>query len=340
MPSIFVCTAAWNEPDLLMTIESCFKNADNPEDVYMGISLQYDEVDLPNLKNYKNIRYVHLEKEISFGTSSSRSVAASLRQEEDYYLSIDSHTIFKPGWDTTLISKYLLIKQLHDKPIITTYGPYWYKNGKGEFLNQEGEPNLENKYHIQVFKFDQSKIGRTDQEITPHPKPFKTVSGPYEEHYIFSANFAFTSLSFLEEVPFDTLLTYQEEHTTAVRAWTRGYRMFAISEDVLWSRDLSKSNPEEGAWWVMRSTKDHSGYTFTNAVTRGSLRVKRILTGEILGTFGALNLESLSRYEEKAEVDYKHYYGSLYSQRALRMPGQTEIKDLYSLEYKLKKEGK
>lgn len=340
MPSIFVCTAAWNEPDLLMTIESCFNNADNPEEIYIGISLQYDDIEPPYLKDYKNVRFVYLEKEISFGTSSSRSIAASLRRSEDYYLSIDSHTIFKPGWDTTLISKYLLIKQSYDKPIITTYGPFWYKNKKGEILNQDGEANLDVNYPIQTFKFDQSKVGRTDQEITPHPRPFKAVSDPYEEHYMFSANFAFTSLSFLEEVPFDTLLTYHEEHTTAVRAWTRGYRMFAISEDVLWSRDLSKSEPEIGAWRYKRTTKDHSGYTFLNAVTRSSLRVKMILTGEITGVFGALNLEALSLYEEKAEVDYKHYYGSLYSQRALRTPGQTEIKDLYSLEHRLRNQGK
>jgi hypothetical protein len=55
------------------------------------------------------------------------------------------------------------------------------------------------------------------------------------EHYNFSAHFVFTIGSFIQDVLPDPFLTFiGEEQTTALRACTRGYRIFSIRDTLLW----------------------------------------------------------------------------------------------------------
>jgi hypothetical protein len=100
-----------------------------------------------------------------------------------------------------------------------------------------------------------------------------------------------------------------EEPTTALRAWSHGYRLFAIEDTVLWH--LNKNDIE---------FKDDS--TFNPGVphltshaslrTEWSLeRVKKILCGDITGYWGATSIDKLHEYEKKNNFNFVEFYNSI-----------------------------
>ncbi len=62
-----------------------------------------------------------------------RNLAFSLYDGEQYFLQIDSHTCFEPGWDDTLRAQHTQLLARAAKPIISTY-PYRFDMVDGGFI--------------------------------------------------------------------------------------------------------------------------------------------------------------------------------------------------------------
>jgi hypothetical protein len=313
MGTIFVCTAAFNETDLEQTIETAFNTAKFPNNVYFGIALQYPDNELPNLSKYKNVKTIEIKGSIPYGTSSSRALAAKLKSSQDYFLSIDAHTIFKKNWDETLIEELAKLKAITKTPIITTYAPFWYRDANENIINQTGSSDLDQVMPIMPLVFITKEKERNSKDaVIPAPDWGKPLTEDYKEHHLVSAHFLFADMSFIEDVPFDPSISYYEENTTALRAWTRGYRMFAVNKDVLWTREMFHGKQVKNSWRSKTLIKSKNQKDFNTRLAEGNLRVKHILTGEILGIFGAPTLKSIEEYEKAAGIDYKKFYKELY----------------------------
>lgn len=106
METIFVMIPAYRDPDLRLTLDSLFKNAANPHRVFVAIGAQYDEdIPMPSLEGLPmdQIRLLQIHPNARPGTYRLRHILNKLYAGEDYYLSIDSHTIMAKGWDEKLI---------------------------------------------------------------------------------------------------------------------------------------------------------------------------------------------------------------------------------------------
>jgi hypothetical protein len=331
--SIFICTAAFNETDLIQTIESAFSMAKYPDNVFFGISLQYPDNELPNLDAYKNVRYV-ISKEISpIGTSPSRALASQLRKNERYFLSIDAHTIFKKNWDESLIEEHTKLKTVCSKPIITTYVPIWYRNEKEEIVNQHGNKDLNETMPIMPLIFSHKDEKNQGAFVMPTPTWGPPLTENYKEQFLISMHFLFSEYIFIDEVPFDPNITYYEENTTALRAWTRGYRFFAVNKDFLWTREMFQGKDVDNSWRAKSIKENQSKYSFYSRLLSGTLRAKYILTGIILGTFGAPTHESLIEYESKTNINYKEFYIKTYKNIVESNLKPSFINDLYMIDY-------
>lgn len=107
METIFVMIPAYRDPDLRLTLDSIFKNAINPHRVFVAIGAQYDdEITMPSLEGLPmdQIRLLQIHPHNRPGTYRLRHILNKLYAGEDYYLSIDSHTIMGENWDDKLIS--------------------------------------------------------------------------------------------------------------------------------------------------------------------------------------------------------------------------------------------
>jgi len=108
----------------------------------------------------------------------------------------------------------------------------------------------------------------------------------------------------------DPLIMYSgEEVTTAVRAWTRGYRMVCIQNPIAWH--LNKFHGDRYEKDRLWDTKQRASALFAHwwrKNTKGMARSKRILTGSLLGYWGAESRESLKAYEDSSGVFFTSLY--------------------------------
>jgi len=311
MNTIFVCTTAYNEDDLLQTINSCIINAANPELITFGVVTQYPDKPSPDLSGYKNVKSIKINTSYPLGTSPTRKLAASLIQNEKFFLSIDAHTIFKPNWDIELIESYNNLKNKYNKPVITTYVPYWYRDQEDQICNQFGNKDLLVDMPIYSLRFKTKEDMPPNAFELPTPTWDAQITEYYKEHFLASAHFLFSESMLLQDVPFDDSIVYYEENTLAMRLWTRGYQMFAINKDILWTREMFRGKDVSQSWRQNSNRTDSANNSYIQKIHKGTEYCKRILSGEILGIFGAPDKESLFAYEQAAGIDYKKVFDSI-----------------------------
>ena len=326
--SIFIGIAAYNEEDILDTIDTAFGKAENPDNIYIGIVLHYPNKNFPDLSKYKNIDFVNVSEKIGLGVGMSRMLASTFYKDEEYYLQIDAHTVFKKNWDKTLKENYVKLKAAYEKPIISSYVPYYYRDkDTGEKMTMVKDTNWEADYPswTLVSKGHPEALGMEDPDKyktfaygiealdSPGAKSANYNELGYEEQYLISGHFLFTSGSFVNDVKYDPMLAYHEENAIALLAWTRGYKIFNIKDHVIWTRDVNSMGRDvPNSWKKTYLETDENGISFRDKVVSGTLRNKQILTGEVLGEYGSPTIELIREYEKASGLDYKKFYSDMY----------------------------
>jgi len=348
---IFINVAAYNEEDLLDTLSTAFSKANNPDNVYAGVVMQYTDNNFPDLSIFKNVKYIKNNEMVGLGLGVARGLASTLYDGEEYYLQIDAHTVFKKDWDIKLINNLNNIRKIADKPIISTYVPYYYRDRvSGQKLTMAQNEDWEGEYPnwSLVSKDSPEAIGMEDQEKykmfvygiealnSPAAARAKFENADYEKHYLISGHFLFTLGSFVNDVKYDPQLAYHEENVIAMLAWTRGYRIFNIKDHVLWTREMyTMGRDVPNSWKQKYLEKNEKGISFRDKVVAGTLRNKQILTGQILGEYGSPTIELLNEYEKVSGIDYKKFYkdlNNIVEQTGDKFPA---AKALYDLEKSL-----
>ena len=125
---IFISIASYRDPVLLMTINSALENADNPDNIHFGLVVQDFDRDIPSFEKYKNISLIKMHPRDAMGAGFARHKAIDLLKDEDYFLQIDSHTIFAKGWDSIAINqlRYAQDISLNKKVILSSFPPPFY----------------------------------------------------------------------------------------------------------------------------------------------------------------------------------------------------------------------
>ena len=146
--TIFVMVPAYRDPILEETLDLMFENASNPDRIFVAIAAQYDEeVPMPDLGRIptKNLRLLTIHPENRPGVYKLRSILNKLYAGEDYYLSIDSHTIFMENWDEGLIKA---LESFEDrKTVLQAYEPD-YEEGSEKYIHYEMSVSLDNEVKI------------------------------------------------------------------------------------------------------------------------------------------------------------------------------------------------
>jgi hypothetical protein len=114
MNKIFISIPSLRDPTLEATIRLLLKNADYPENITFGIGAQYYDDEMPdfNFLNKDQLRLLKINPDNRPGVVRLRYELSQLIQDEDYFLSIDSHMLFKQHWDTKAIR---WIEELQEK---------------------------------------------------------------------------------------------------------------------------------------------------------------------------------------------------------------------------------
>lgn len=243
MKSIFVSITSLEDKEALPTVLDAFDKAEMPERVFIGIAIASAKKDtlkqiLAAKKKYKdNIRVsydkVALKNHLNlFGVGRGRLRARKLYNSEDYFLQIDSHTMFEAGWDSKLIALHSEAKQELglDKVIITAYaGKYYIDDNRNRHLSDlDNIPGTSKRYG---FLYNTFYDGHSRYDIVPSwvvndSEKIRSLQDKFVPSLKFNANFAFGDKEFAENLGItENEIFFEEELIQTIRLMSYGFAL-------------------------------------------------------------------------------------------------------------------
>lgn len=222
METIFISIAAYQDPQLVDTMKSAVDNAVFPERIHFGLALQY--YDKPDLSGFNNTKTISYDPDTRPGIVRVRhNISRLLYSNQSYYLQIDSHYTFAPGWDEELITwfKQISSEAGTDKIMLLPLEPY-----------PDG---------IMTSKFNMHLEDSRSGTLVAHPHPVNGKQKEYKDyHEICFARVGqiFFPGSYVHDVGFDPYShTIQEIPYFSYRTIMSGYRVFQLNKTILWQED-------------------------------------------------------------------------------------------------------
>ncbi len=296
--SIFVSIASYRDLELPKTVASIYNNADNPKQIVFGIVNQDARNKHENFSHLgKQARVNNLHYKDAKGAGYARKLGMELYDGEDFFFQIDSHMRFAKGWDTKLKkmleqsqslanTEKVILSQFPAPYTVMTNGKEHYPKGDPDFWDDVSWTSVVNTWNG-VWAGNREKI--------------KNKSMPHRSHTIL-AGLLFAPGNIVEEVPYDERISFMgEELCFAIRAYTRGWEIYAPNEMVAWHFYKREDRPK--IW------KDNiAGRSWTD-IEMKSQRVQRdILLGVEQGIYGIADYEKYLEYQKMVGIHFESFY--------------------------------
>ena len=298
---IFIQIASYRDPELLNTIKDCIEKSDNSQNLVFGLCWQHSKDDKwDNLDEYLDdprFKIVDVDFNESKGACWARNSLQQQYDGEQYTFQLDSHHRFIEGWDTELINMLEgLIEKGHKKPLLTSYISSY---------NPENDP--EGRVNVPwLMNFDRF-IPEGAVFFLPATIPnWETLTEPVPARF-YSAHFAFSLGSFVEEVPHDPEYYFHgEEISIAVRAYTHGYDLFHPHKIIAWHEYTRKGRTKQ---W-------DDDKTWGNKNSNSHLRNRKLF--EMDGLEKDIDFGIYDFGTERTLEDYERYSGLSFKKRAVQ----------------------
>lgn len=225
--SLFISIASYCDPILPFTIRRACEQARWPDRLRFGVidqspaAMQLARVDgVPSAQ----IDCIHIEARESRGVCWARALAMTLYDGQDWFLQIDSHTEFAPGWDAVLIEQAERIGRQLQRFVISSY-PH-------AFVFENGQP---------VLRANTSRVLahvlREDAQFQPDHPAMSFVAQPVDlpgvdliRGFHIGAGCLFAPGSYAQHFPYDPYLYFLgEEQAMAARLFTHGWEIFHMA---------------------------------------------------------------------------------------------------------------
>ncbi len=308
MPSVFVQIASYRDPECQWTVKDLFEKAANPDAIRVGICWQRDPVVdadcflVPSPRPSQTFESFVLPEE-SQGVCWARAEVQKFYSGEDYVLMIDSHMRFVEGWDSMLIAE--LAECASDKPMLSCYPPAYTPPHN---LSAEANPRV-----MCAKPFRDNGDIRFDG-ITLRQWPERPLRGAF-----LAAGFIFAPGRFVEEVPYDPHLYFeQEEACLAVRAYSHGWDVYSAVSVFLYHHYFVPGEAERPLhWsdcphWVDYAARSRGRYQF---LLRGIEPDPGLNALVDIEKFGLGSSRSLDQFETFSGLDFAQSFAS---ERALQ----------------------
>jgi hypothetical protein len=219
---------------------------------------------------------------------------------QEYFLQIDSHTRFVPGWDSISIDQLNRAKNIsgHSRVLLSYFpAPFEPERNGGMYLitnNPKVKP-YPTRQKISLNKRKQWTAERLEfnNKLKEDPELSETVLG----------GFMFSDGSIVSEVPYDSEISFfGEEICFAMRSWTRGWDIYSPSKNIVYHFY------SRGGYSKIWKDRNLRGISWKELEEISYNKQKRILCGEEEGVFGAGNVRTLAEYEIFTNTNFKDFY--------------------------------
>lgn len=300
--TIMVSISSYRDSELCLTLRDLIEKAVNPSRLSICVVEQNDYMDeytchaknilktsLPIKKDQLRVKTIHWSE--AKGPTYARAMCEGLWKGEKYYLMVDSHMRFEPGWDCELIEQLWLCP----RPLKTVLT--MYPEGYERF--QDDRSNTIN-YHIAKTRGWRREIfKRFNEDGIIHFESITTYDAiPKNPRYVpfWGACFHFSHSDILKEVPFhpDTpYLFFGEELFMGARFFTHGWDLKGPTHSLvyhLWKRDHRKT------FW---------NHNDENKRQQSVQKIKSILMGSVVDPkYGLGTARNIQEYWKYIGVDF------------------------------------
>ncbi|MEM9544368.1 MAG: GlcNAc-transferase family protein [Bacteroidota bacterium] len=229
-PSMFIAMIAYDENDLIQTMENLLDNASHSERLYFGILIKGSKTSFRKFltKKYSNTRVLFSNKR----KKGSRAllwnrIKNELYEDEQYFLQIEPPNAFSPKWDETLINQLESIEV--PNPIISTL-PNHFDSFDENTLTQTFGNN--SPLQLQKTSINSQEDSQLTVLIQPPLKDFELVSTQWVSNLLI-----FTHGRWVKKVRIpDETTDLEEEELLTVTSIQKGYDLRITSETLVWHR--------------------------------------------------------------------------------------------------------
>lgn len=244
--TIFVSIASYRDNKCPTTIDSLFKNANKPNNIWIGLCEQNKaSEDEPcfSPKWKSRVRQIRIPYWDARGPTWARYLCASLLDGEKYFLQIDSHSLFAKDWDLYLVKTIKSLQRAgFQRSILSHYirsDQYYKETGDSQYNSDAKIPT------ICTASFNGAGIIKLNAAhdinvVDSRPKPNAYIAG----------GMIFGNSDFIREVPLDPDLPnlfVGEEILYSARLWTHGWNIFTPTKNVIYHY---YTRSEEPKYWT------------------------------------------------------------------------------------------
>jgi glycosyltransferase involved in cell wall biosynthesis len=291
MKTILVEIAAYRDNELPLTVESCLKAADHPELLRFAIYHQYGPESEHLLKTFKSDGRFRLQQcrwQESGGVGRARRACDDMYQGEDFYLQIDAHTRFEPGWDTRLLMEWQ--RAAHSRAILTSYPPAYRYDDNDTEVYIASEPN-----RLVVHDFFMDRIPVFYGKALS-PGSTRSLQGAF-----CAGGFQFGPGQRCIEVPYEPRVVFiGEEVVHSLRLFAADYALFSPLDQPL-SHLYIRSQHQKNAYHFWQDFQNDAELKAEYDML--TLRSYRVVESYLAGE-AAVSVETVRRFECFAGVDF------------------------------------
>lgn len=299
---IFISIASYQDPLLLETLSSAYVKAKFPKNLRFGVLDQSDfPIDPNKLKIRNQLSFEHVAPSESKGPCWARRRIQNYVNDEDYYLQVDSHTLFQQDWDELIIKYHGWVEEFHDHEFIFSGYPRSFKVPKD--FNPKKDTYKINVTHKDTLgiAFREKRFfedGHYSMQKSVKAHSFAPVKG-----VLVGGGFIFGRINFVKTIPYDEKLYFHgEELNIALRLYTNGWDVVHIPRVPLFHLYTDVNNLIRKLHWnpeddSLRTKKWHELDKDSKA------RLSYIIEGKIEGEYGLGKTRDLKSFSEKVGID-------------------------------------
>jgi hypothetical protein len=296
---IFVSIASYCDPVLGFTLQRAVATAAAPQRLHFGV-VDQSPAGSPRATAPAPARLsqVQLDVRDARGPCWARAIAMSLYAGEDWFLQLDSHMDFDPGWDERLVAQAQALGAPERAIVVSTY--------PDAFVFEDGRPVR--RHTTQGVLAQVVKPGAAfaaDHPVLPFEAHPVAADAPLPAFHV-AAGCLFAPGRITQAVPYDPWLYFHgEEQALALRLFTRGWDLFhmpALPVHHLYNDAASGGPPRPLHWDAAHESAREIGWWALEQ--RARARLAALVAGEDMGSYGLGAARSLADFAAFSGIDY------------------------------------
>ena len=299
MMRIFLSIASYCDPVLPFTLRRALATASAPQRLHFAVVEQSaaGRAELPH-PGAARLTRLHIDARDARGPCWARALAMTLYDGEEWFLQLDSHMDFDPGWDERLVAAATALGAPQRGLAISTY-PNAFSFEAGAPVRQPGTDGV-----LALVVKAGSGFAASHPVLGFEGHPVQSDAALPAFHL--GAGCLFAPGRIVQDFPYDPWLYFHgEEQALALRLYTHGWDLFhvpALPIHHLYNDAASGAPPRPLHWDAQQEAARE--VEWWPLEQRSRARLAALVAGEDLGVYGLGRARSLADFAAFSGIDY------------------------------------